>query len=44
MDLKKLINQGLTEVDPAVYSLSEGGELCGMVCSHAGDLIWAGDH
>ena len=38
------MEQGLTEIDPAVYCLSDGDKTCGVVCSHVDDLIWAGDH
>ena len=39
---RELLEQGLTEIDPAVC-LSDEGRTCGMVRSHVDDLIWAGN-
>ena len=40
---KELVEQGLTEIDPAFYVLIDEGETCGLLCSHVDDLLWVGN-
>ena len=39
---KDLVGNGLTEVEPAFYTLADEGVIHGLLCSHVDDLLWAG--
>ena len=39
---KDLVGNGLTEVEPAFYTLPDEGVIHGLLCSHVDDLLWAG--
>lgn len=41
---EEMIRQGLREIEPALYCLTDGdGRLRGLAATHVDDVIWTGD-